>query len=53
MDDETLKELKWKYKEAKEREKDEFFFLEQPVLVVYAKYLIEYNENFRKDKKGK
>ena len=48
LTDSLLDELKRKYKEAKKEKKKSFNFLDQEVLVVYAKYLIEYNQDFRK-----
>ena len=43
--EERYKILKNKYEEAIERRKTSFMFLDQEVLVSYAKYLLEHLEN--------
>ena len=48
MTDELFGEFKRRYKRAKKAKKKVFSFLDQEVLVTYAKYVVEYNENFRK-----
>ena len=50
LDNETLEIFKKKYEQAVEDKEDIFIFLEQEIYTTYAKYLIEYNENFRKEK---
>ncbi len=48
--EEEFKHLKLKYKDAVEKEKTNFMFKDNEVLVDYAKYLIEYLESqFKKE----
>ncbi len=51
MTDDQFSRFKKKFNEAKKEKKKEFEFQDQPVLVSYAKYLIIYNEDFRKVRK--
>ncbi len=47
---EEFKHLKLKYKDAVEKEKTNFMFKDNEILVSYAKYLIEYLESqFKKE----
>ncbi len=48
LTDDMFNEFKRKYKEAKKEKKKVFSFLDQEVLVSYAGYVIEYNQDFRK-----
>ena len=45
INEDEFKELKILYNKAVEEKKSEFLFMEQKLLVDYAKYLIEYLEN--------
>ena len=44
-----LKELKKLYNEAVKNDKESFMFKEHELLVIYAKYLIQYLETMIKD----
>lgn len=49
--EEQFKILKQKYKEAEEKGKDRFTFMDEEFLTSYAKYLIEYMESQMVEKK--
>ena len=51
LTEDMFDEFKRKYKEAKKEKKKTFNFMDQEVLVSYAKYVIAYNQDFRKVRK--